>query len=133
MLAPRNRNGEGRSETPPARTCILGVRHLQQQQQSLGELPHRSTRTVSGPKGAKRNIMLQQFVSFSSLSLWLVRGIVKAYSSAPAVLLPDAGRGAIMAIILIDALIVGLACVVYTASSLGLLPSPILDLAKPFF
>jgi hypothetical protein len=77
--------------------------------------------------------MLQRFVSFSSLSLWLVRGIVKAYSSAPAVLLPDAGRGAIMAIILIDALIVGLACVVYTASSLGLLPSPILDLAKPFF
>jgi hypothetical protein len=77
--------------------------------------------------------MLEQFVSFSSLSLWLIRGIVKAYSSAPAVFLPDAGRGAVIAIILIDALIVGLACVVYTASSLGLLPFSILDLAEPFF
>ena len=75
--------------------------------------------------------MLQQFISFSSL--WLIRGIIKAYSSAPAVLLYDAGCGAVIAIILIDTLIVGLACVVYAASSLGLLPSPILDLAEPFF
>jgi hypothetical protein len=55
-----------------------------------------------------------------------------ANSSATNVLPPKAWRATMKAIILVDALIICLAYVLYAAGSHGYLPSPILDLADPF-